>query len=153
MPTLSRAPMYLTVALLGLSVACNKGEAPKTTSLSQGGAATPGGQLPSGHPDIAANPNPIPAASKVFLDSGNVAYRAKQFDAARKYYEKAAALAPDHGAPWFGIYMVGEATMNKKLADSALAEVKKRTPQDGSAMPGKVDSTMLNPHATPLPKS
>lgn len=154
MPTLSRASTCLTVALLSVSVACNKGEAPKTTSLSQG-AAAPGGELPTGHPDISATPNPIPAAGKVYLDSGNVAFRAKQFDVARKYYEKAASLAPDHGAPWFGIYMVGEATKDKKLADRALAEVKKRTPQDATPTtpPGKADSMMLNPHATPLPKS
>jgi hypothetical protein len=48
--------------------------------------------------------------------------------------------------------MVGEVTKNRKLADSALAEVKKRTPQDGApAVPG--DSALRNPHATALPKS
>lgn len=152
MPNNFRRPASVAaVVLLAGVAACEKREDPKATSLSQ--SATPAdGQLPPGHPSL-ASANPLPAAAKIYLDSGNVAYRAKQYETARRYYSQAAALAPDHGAPWFGIYMVGEVTKNKKLADSALAEVKKRTPQDTTSTM-KPDSALLNPHATQfLPKS
>ncbi len=84
------------------------------------------------------------------LDSGNTAYRAQRFAEARAYYERAAALAPSHGAPWFGIFMVGDATQNRALADSAMAEVRKRT--GGTAAPVHPDTALRNPHSA-LPKS
>lgn len=101
------------------------------------------GALPAGHPSIVTAD--LPAAASQMLDSGNAAFRAKSFDLAQRYYESAAKLAPKHGAPWFGIFMVAEATENKVLADSAKAEVAKRT--GGSGMPSHPDTALRNPHA------
>lgn len=60
------------------------------------------------------------------LDSGNAAFRKKAYDEALGRYRKASDLAPQHAAPFFGMYMVARATNNNKLADSAMAEIRKR---------------------------
>lgn len=125
-----------------VAAACSKEQAPKSLA---GAAATT--QLPEGHPSLAPAAD-LPEAARVLLDSGNIAFRAQRFADARKFYERAAQLAPKHGAPWFGIFMVGDATKNKALADSAIAEVQKRT---GGA-PTHPDTALRNPHAG-LPKS
>ena len=65
-------------------------------------------------------------AAKAALDSGNVLFRKKAFEGALAEYRAAAALAPQHSAPLFGIYMVARATNNKAMADSALAAIRLR---------------------------
>ena len=62
--------------------------------------------------------------AKVALDSGNALFRKKAYPAALAQYRLAAARAPRHAAPFFGIYMVAQATANKVLADSALANIR-----------------------------
>ena len=64
--------------------------------------------------------------AKAALDSGNALYRKKQYAAALVYYRQASELAPQHAAPFFGIYMVARATDNKAMADSALADIRVR---------------------------
>lgn len=64
--------------------------------------------------------------AKAALDTGNSLYRKKQYDAALTYYRAASALAPQHAAPFFGMYMVARATSNSVLADSALAAIRVR---------------------------
>lgn len=65
-------------------------------------------------------------SAKVALDSGNALFRAKVYDAALTQYRRAAAEAPQHAAPLFGIYMVARATNNKTMADSAMAGIRAR---------------------------
>jgi Flp pilus assembly protein TadD len=64
--------------------------------------------------------------AKAALDRGNAFFRKSQFAEALTEYRAAAALAPQHAAPLFGIYMVGRATNNTALADSALAGIRLR---------------------------
>ena len=45
----------------------------------------------------------------------------KQYAAGLVHYREASELAPQHAAPFFGIYMVARATGNAAMADSALA--------------------------------
>ncbi len=71
-----------------------------------------------------AEANKLPLAAKLALDSGNAAYRAKQMDVALAKFRQAAESAPQHAAPWFGIYMVANETKDAKLADSAMAHVR-----------------------------
>ena len=66
------------------------------------------------------------ADAQAALDAGNAAYRTKDYTAALVEYEKAARLAPQHPAPWFGIYMVAQVRKDTKAADAALAEIRKR---------------------------
>jgi hypothetical protein len=87
-------------------------------------------------------PELTPAASAQ-LDSGNVAYRAKQYEVALRHYRAAATAAPQHAAPWYGVYMVGEATSNRALIDSANAMVATRS---GAAIS---ESAMAKAHGEP----
>ncbi len=81
-------------------------------SANQGGNA-PLRELPPG----------LNAVAAARLDSGNVAFRVKQYDVALRYYRGAAEAVPNHAAPWYGMYMVAQATKNTALADSALKAV------------------------------
>jgi tetratricopeptide (TPR) repeat protein len=65
-------------------------------------------------------------AAKAALDSGNVLFRKKAYDEALAEYRAAAALAPQHSAPLFGMYMVARATNNKAMAASALDGIRRR---------------------------
>lgn len=65
-------------------------------------------------------------AAKAALDSGNVLFRKKNYQGALAEYRAASALAPQHAAPLFGIYMVARATDNRAMADSALAQIRLR---------------------------
>ncbi len=125
---------------LSFSFACTKAKDTRSTVADSAVA----GALPPGHPSLAPAAD-LPEAARLMLDSGNTAFRAKRFDVAQRYYEKAAQLAPQHGAPWFGISMIGDATQNKQLKDSAMVEVQKRT--GGTGMPSHPDSALRNPHA------
>lgn len=131
------------VTLLVLMSACNREDGAERTALP--GDSTMATALPPGHPS-AAPAAELSEVARTMLDSGNVEFRAKRFDAARQYYEQAAALAPLHAAPWFGLYMIGDATRNKQLADSAMGEVRKRTGEP--VTPAGADSALRNPHAT-----
>ena len=81
--------------------------------------------------------------AKLALDRGNEAFKKKDFKTALKEYREASALAPQHSAPLFGIYMVANATHNTAMADSALAGIRQR----GGGLPAPAD-----PHAAPPPK-
>lgn len=70
----------------------------------------------------------LPAAAMAQLDSGNVAYRAGEFEAALDHYVQVTELAPDDATGWFGIYMAQEALGNAAAADSAIAEARRRSP-------------------------
>jgi hypothetical protein len=84
-------------------------------------------------------------AARAALDKANAAYRAKDFSEALRLYREAARVAPTHASPWFGIFMVAQATKNTALADSARAEVQKRT----ADAPGVTDSTLRSTHPAP----
>jgi hypothetical protein len=59
--------------------------------------------------------------AKEALDSGNTLFKQRAYADALGQYRAAAALAPQHAAPLFGIYMVARATNNAPMADSAPA--------------------------------
>jgi hypothetical protein len=65
-------------------------------------------------------------AAKAALDSGNALFRHKAYPQALSQYRLASDRAPQHTAPLFGIYMVGRATNNPLLADSAMAGIRAR---------------------------
>jgi hypothetical protein len=91
--------------------------------------------------------------AKVALDSGNVLFRARAYDLALAQYRRSAQLAPTDVTPLFGMMMVGEATKNARLADSARARI-------GELNPSMADSStrghaeMIDRHSrmtTPTP--
>ena len=63
------------------------------------------------------------------LDSGNAAFRARNYELARKHFRAAVELKPDFAAGWFGVYMAEDRLGNKAAADSAM----KRAEELGSA--------------------
>jgi hypothetical protein len=149
MPTL-RLLLPLTVLLLA---ACQneddkKGRIPIS---GEGAMAEAPAELPPGMtPAAAAN-----------LDSGNVAFRVKQYEVAQQYYMRAATIVPQQAAPWYGVYMVAQATSNQKLADSAMKMVSQRTgggdlmtSELGNAHAGGGTAGTAGPIApgTPMPK-
>lgn len=83
--------------------------------------------------------------AKADLDSGNAFFRKKDYVRALSMYRAAAEAAPQHSAPLFGIQMVGQATNNKRLADSAIAEIRKRNgPLEGpSGAPHSMSDSAL----------
>lgn len=117
--------------------------------------------LPPGHVPIDAPPGAMPLSStaQALLDSGNTAFRVKDFDGALAYYHKASLTDPAHAAPWFGTYMVGKAIDDTALADSALREVRVRAPEmqphpgtpslPGAPQPPVVPGAPYSPHGTP----
>ena len=99
--------------------------------------------LPPDHPSL--DPGPVlPAIARSALDSANAAFRVKDYARALRFYRQAANAAPMHASPWFGVFMVAQATGNAALRDSAQREVQKRTVDS----PSITDSTLRNTHAT-----
>lgn len=70
----------------------------------------------------------LPPAVVAHLDSGSVAFRANDYEAARRHYREAARLAPKQASTWFGVYMAEKALGNAAAADSALARVRELAP-------------------------
>lgn len=86
-----------------------------------------GAAATAGAPGAAGRASPVmPAEGQAAIDAGNAAVRRKDYAAAQAAFEKAAKMAPDHAAPWFGLYIVAQARNDAKAADAALAEIRKR---------------------------
>jgi hypothetical protein len=121
----------LAVAACVVTAACSGDAAPK---VPLGEAAPAASEAQTG--SVA---NPLPPAAMGLLEAGNNAYRAKQFDVAIAKYREAAAAAPKHAAPWFGVFMAASASGNTALADSASARVQMLS-ADTSALTAHTDA-------------
>jgi tetratricopeptide (TPR) repeat protein len=62
----------------------------------------------------------LPEEVRVALDSGNVAYRRGEMDAALAHYRAAAEREPGTAAAWYGIYMVQRSRGDAAAAQEAL---------------------------------
>ena len=62
------------------------------------------------------------------LDSGNAAYRAKDYERALRHYQAVTRLDEDEAAGWFGIYMTELARGNAAAADLALKRAQEHAP-------------------------
>jgi hypothetical protein len=114
--TATQLSRVMPAALIVLAVACSHDEPP----------GTPLGAPQSTSAAQAAAHALIGPAALAVLDTGNAYFKKKDYPNALAKYRAAADLAPQHSAPVFGIYMVAKATSNATLADSALAEIRKR---------------------------
>lgn len=70
----------------------------------------------------------LPSAAVAQLDSGNAAYRARDYQRAVQHYQAAIGIDSEQAAPWFGIYMAESALGNVTRADSALQRAQKIAP-------------------------
>ncbi len=125
-----RAPRALlrvgaVVALVPWASACTRPQAPATEAETTAVA-----------PSAASAPAPaVELGASAQLDSGNVAYRAKDYPAALVHYRSAAARQPSLAAAWMGISMAQTALGNKAAADSAMRRVEELAPGTMSAHP------------------
>lgn len=62
------------------------------------------------------------------LDSGNVAYRAREYDEALRYFEEATEIDADVPAGWFGVYMAELALGNVEAANAAMERAQELAP-------------------------
>jgi len=85
----------------------------------------------------------LSADAAAALDRANAEFRAGRYEAALAAYRGAAVHAPDHAAPWYGVYMVARATRDAALADSAMSAIRARTPSAS----GFSDSALARMHA------
>ena len=69
-----------------------------------------------------------PRALVAQLDSGNTAYKAKDWERALRHYRAVTQMDEDMPAGWFGIYMTEMARGNAPAADSALRRAQKHAP-------------------------
>lgn len=83
-----------------------------------------------------------PAGVSAQIDSGNEAYKAKDYDAARRHYQEALRLAGDMKEPrvtgYFGLYMVEHAVGDTVAAAAAMKEAQALAPEASlmHGMPG-----------------
>ncbi len=116
----------LVVLTLGVWVgACNRPQAPASQTETAGTVS----------PAAAGPGEAVELGASVQLDSGNAAYRAKDYPAALTHYRSAAARQPGLAAAWMGIAMAQNALGNKTAADSAMRKVEELAPGTMSAHP------------------
>ncbi len=126
------------VAVSGGMSACSRGDAPKIP-LAQGVTADSAKAVEAAHGIIGP-------AARAQLDSGNTEYRRKAYPAALVHYRAASTLAPQHAAPFFGIYMVARATHDTLMADSALTSIRVRNGPMTSVPHSMADSALRRLH-------
>ena len=119
MPTSSTGRRAACLALVLVTAgACGKrAEGPNADSAAAVNAA-----LPPNHPALNATGGDLadpglPLALRTALDSGNAAFRAKDYKVAQGWYEKAIAADSTHPAGLVGLSMVAGATNDKGLAE------------------------------------
>jgi tetratricopeptide (TPR) repeat protein len=76
------------------------------------------------------------------LDSGNAAYRERDYQRALEHYQAAVQMNEELAAGWFGIYMAQLALGNAEAAEAAMEQARIRAP----------GATMMHPDADfPVP--
>jgi len=70
----------------------------------------------------------ISGEARIQLDSGNAAFRARDFPQALTHFTRVTEMAPDDATGWFGVYMAHNAMGNKAAADSAIARARSVAP-------------------------
>lgn len=99
-------------------------------ALAACGGAPPSDDQATGSIDSAAwsAARDLPVEVRTALDSGNAAFRAGAYEAAREQYRRAVELGPDQSAAWFGLSMVERQLGNIAAADSAMQRVQELAP-------------------------
>ncbi len=92
----------------------------------------------------------VELGASVQLDSGNAAYRAKDYAAALTHYRNATAREPSLAAAYMGIAMAQNALGNKAAADSAMRKLEELAPGTMSAHP-PAGAAIGNPTGGALP--
>jgi len=132
---LQRAFVATLAAAAAGSTACVK-EAGDRVPLGSATAGSATGTMAGAMAGAAGQREPvITAESQALLETGNAAFRRKDYAAALAAYEKAAKGSPEHAAPWMGVYMVARVRNDTKAMDAAQAELNKRSPGPATKVP------------------
>ena len=70
----------------------------------------------------------IPREVRAQLDSGNAAYRGRDFRAALRHFREAARLGPGQPVAWYGVQMAADALGDRAAADSAATRLRALAP-------------------------
>ncbi len=124
--TARQAAGWLAVVLL--AGACSK-PAPAPAATSEAPAAS-----------AEAAPR-VELGASAQIDSGNTAYKTKDYKGALAHYRAATERQPSLAAAWFGAYMAESALGNTAAADSAMKKVQAIAPGTMGAHPATGDST------------
>lgn len=119
------------VVLAGIVCACSRPDDQKTGTITTDNAAQTRADM---SPEL-----------KMHLDSGNAAFRRKDYPVARTHYQAAIAADEKQPAGWFGIYMVELAAGNAEAAGKALDRAQKLVPGATLIHPNRNDAPP-NPH-------
>jgi len=115
-----RIPRALAVTAAILALGCGRG---------QRSAGEPPADRARPAESTAAGEQPrMELGAAAELDSGNVAYRAKDYPTALAHYRRATERAPRLAAAWFGVYMARNALGDRAGADSAMRVVQSIAP-------------------------
>ncbi len=112
---MSTRSSFAVLAVVALAACGGKEEAPKVPLSGAG---------PENNPIVQQMPPGVFAQ----IDSGNAAYRQKDYQAALAYYQEATKLGPHQSAAWFGVAMAAKALNNTALADSAMQQAQRLDP-------------------------
>lgn len=78
--------------------------------------------------DVLAARDQLDPAVLAALDSGNVAYRARDYQRSLDHYRDAVGMQDELAAGWFGIYMAELALGNLDAAEAAMARARAHAP-------------------------
>jgi tetratricopeptide (TPR) repeat protein len=83
------------------------------------------------------------------VDSGNAAYRVRDFQAALRHFREAARLDPGQAVAWYGVQMAAGALGARAAADSAAARLRQLAPSSPPAAhhPGAAPPSPAPPNA------
>jgi len=129
----AQMPLALVLAILALAAGCGEGGEAERIPL--------GGALPE---EVL---EPLPPELQAQLDSGNLAYRERDYPRALRHFEAAVRHEPELAAGWYGVGMTQAALGNAAAADSAMAEVHLRAP----SVPLQHPATTAPPNPHPMP--
>ena len=135
--TIARCLLPLCVA--GVTAACSGTESSPKIPLGQVASADSARAVEAAHAIIGP-------AARAALDSGNMLFRQRAYAAALVHYRAASSLAPQHPAPFFGIYMVARAIHDSAMADSALTAIRVRNGPMTAAPHSRSDSALRRFH-------
>ena len=90
------------------------------------------------------------AKGQAYLDQGNTAYRAKQYDKALGLYRKATRFESTGGAGYFGMYMVYTVEGRTAEADEAFGKARELSPALGQAQHPLPGSGGAGVHGGPM---
>jgi tetratricopeptide (TPR) repeat protein len=133
-PGRSASRYLFALMAAGWAAGCSGGSPPETTTVGSLGAIA----------------EELPPALQLQLDSGNVAYRDRQYDEALRHFDTVVRMDPQLAAGWYGLGMTYGAIGNAAAADSAMAQVHVMDPDISLEHP--IAQAPPNPHPSIPPE-